>query len=180
MQTAIKTSIEQRSGPSPAAFSTLMRRIEQEKQAQKQQPAEPTKTSWWATVESAFRSLFEVQWVPALASVLIVGQAFLLLSLLGAPEKHQGQRIEPVIERGILQGIPQEALLKIRIGFQADAQEQHIREFLHTIKGQIIAGPSSDGTYTITVPQQDTMRLEALLNELRQNIDLIRLAEPFH
>jgi anti-sigma factor RsiW len=71
MQAAIKSSIAQRPGPSPAAFPTLMRRIEQEKQAQQRQASQPTTTSWWQTVEAAFRSLFEIQWVPALASVLI-------------------------------------------------------------------------------------------------------------
>ena len=87
MQTAIKTSIEHRPGPSPAAFSTLMRRIEQEKQTQTRRVAQPAARPWWKTLESAFRSLFAVQWVPALASVLIVGQAFLLFSLMGSPRR---------------------------------------------------------------------------------------------
>ena len=134
MQTALKTSIEHRPGPSPAAFSTLMRRIEQEKHVSQRQTAESTTTAWWESVESAFRSLFEVQWVPALASVLIVGQAFLLLSL-GNPKQDLNQGTETIIPRGIPQGTPQGSLLKIRVGFQPEAQEQHIREFLQTIDG---------------------------------------------
>ena len=178
IQTAIKTSIEQRPGPSPAAFSTLMRRIEQEKQAQTRRVAQPTATPWWESLESAFRSLFEVQWVPALASVLIVGQAFLLFSLMGSPEGQRGQEPGGIIERGIPQGIPQESLLKIRVEFQAEAQEQQIREVLHTIGGRIIDGPSPDGLYTLAIAQQSTMTLDALLNKLRQKTNLIRLAEP--
>jgi len=178
MQAAIKNSIAQRPGPSPAAFSTLMHRIEREKRAQTQMIAQPTTTSWWETVESAFRSLFEVQGVPLLASLLIVGQAFLLLSLIGNPEGHQGQGTEAIIERGIPQGTPQLSILKIRVGFQADAQDQHIREFLQTIQGRIIDGPSSDGTYTLAVPQQGTMTLDALLTQTRQQANLVRVAVP--
>jgi len=178
MQAAIKNTIAQRPGPSPAAFSTLMRRIEQEKQAQSQRITQPTTSSWWETVESAFRSLFAIQWVPALASVLIVGQAFLLFSLLGTPEGQQGQGSGAIIERGIPQGTPQGSILKIRVGFQADAQDQHIREFLQTIQGRIIDGPSSDGTYTLAIPQQGTMTLDALLTQFRQQTNLVRVALP--
>ena len=178
MQAAIKTSIEQRPGPSPAAFSTLMRRIEQEKQTQTLRVAQPTATPWWESLESAFRSLFEVQWVPALASVLIVGQAFLLFSLMVSPEGQQGQEPGGIIERGIPQGTPHGLLFKIRVGFQAEAQEQEIRKILHTIGGRIIDGPSPDGTYTLAFPQNGTVTLDALLTELRQHTKLIRLAEP--
>ena len=178
MQTAIKTSIEQRPGPSPAAFSTLMRRIEQEKQTQTRRVAQPTATSWWESVESAFRSLFEIQWVPALASVLIVGQAFLLFSLMGSPEGQRGQEPGGIIERGLPQGTPHVLLFKIRVGFYAEAQEQEIRKVLHTIGGRIIDGPSPDGTYTLAFPQNGTKNLDALLTELRQHAKLIRLAEP--
>jgi len=178
MQAAIKNSIAQRPGPSPAAFSNLMRRIEQEKQAQTQRIPQPITSSWWETVESAFRSLFEVQWVPALASILIVGQAFLLLSLIGTPEGQQGQGTGAIIERGIPQGTAQGAVLKIKVGFQAEAQDQQIREFLQTIQGRIIDGPSSDGTYTLAVTQQGKMTLDSLLTEIRQQANLIRLAVP--
>jgi hypothetical protein len=178
MQAAIKSSITQRPGPSPAAFSTLMRRIEQEKQTQTRNIPQPITTSWWEMVESAFRSLFEVQWVPALASVLIVGQAFLLFSLMGTPEGQQGQGSGTIIERGIPQGTQQGSVFTIRVGFQADAQDQHIREFLQTIQGRIIDGPSTDGTYTLTIPQRGTMTMDALLTQLRQHTNLVRVAVP--
>ena len=178
MQAAIKHSIEQRPGPSSAAFSTLMRQIEQEKQALQRHASRPTEPSWWKTVESTFRSLFEVPWVPALASILIVGQAFLLFSLIGSPEGHRGKGLGSIIERGIPKGTPQVPLLKIRVGFQDGVQEQQIRAILHKIEGRIIDGPSSDGTYTLAVAQQGTMTLDTLLHEIRQQVNLIRLAEP--
>lgn len=178
MQAAIKSSITQRPGPSPAAFSTLMRRIEQEKQTQTQRIPQPITTPWWEMVESAFRSFFEVQWVPALASVLIVGQAFLLFSLMGTPEGERGQGPEVIIERGIPQGTHQGSILKIRVGFQAEAQDQHIREFLQRIDGRIIDGPSVDGFYTLAIPQRGTMTMDALLTQLQQQSNLVRVAAP--
>ena len=181
MHTAIKTSIGDRPGPSPAAFSTLLRRIEKEKQALQPQARGSLSTSWLETVEAAFQSLFAVQWVPTLASVLIIGQAFLLFSMMDSPEGHNGQGTGVVIERGIPQGAPpQTSSLKIRLSFQPDAQEQHIRTFLHTIQGRIIDGPSSKGTYTMAIAPQNTVSLETILTELRQNAKLIRLAEPLH
>ncbi|MDH5428532.1 MAG: zf-HC2 domain-containing protein [Nitrospirota bacterium] len=180
MQAAIKNSIAQRPGPSPAAFSTLMRRIEQEKQVQTQRIPQPIAPSWWETVESAFRSLFEVQWVPALASVLIVGQTFLLLSLMGTPGGQHHQETGPIIERGIPQAPPQGSVLKVRVGFQAHAQEQHIREFLQTIQARIIDGPSADGTYTLAIAQQGTMTLNTFLAELRQQTNLVQRAAPLN
>ena len=179
MQTAIKASIEDRQGPSPAAFATLMQRIEQEKQFSQQQTPETTGIPWWETVESTFRSLFEVQWIPALASVLIVGQAFLLFSLIGTQEGQRGQVTRPIIERGIPQGVtPQASSLKITVTFQPDAQEQHIREFLQTIQGRIIDGPSSKGIYTLAFPQQNIVTLDALREKLLLHPDLIRSADP--
>jgi hypothetical protein len=155
-----------------------MRRIEQEKQTQTQRIPQPITTPWWEMVESAFRSVFEVQWVPALASVLIVGQAFLLLSLMGTPEGQQGQGTEVIIERGIPQGTHQGSILKIKVGFQPDAQDQHIREVLQRIDGRIIDGPSADGFYTLAIPQQGTMTVDALLTQLRQHTNLVRMAVP--
>ena len=48
----------------------------------------------------------------------------------------------------------------ITVGFDAEAQEQHIREFLQTIEGRIIDGPSSDGTYTLALAQQGNVKLD--------------------
>ena len=176
MQTAIKTSITQRPGPSPAAFSTLMRRIEQEKQASQQQSVESTTTSWWKTVEAAFRSLFEVQWVPALASVLIVGQAFLLFSLIGTPANQQGQAPSKIVERGIPQNIPAIPVIQIQAKFVDTAKEIHIRELLKKLGGQIVNGPTTQGLYTLTFPQTEISSAQTVLATLKSNRELISTA----
>lgn len=174
MQTAIKHSIAQRPGPSPAAFSTLMRRIEQEKQAQRQRIPQPTTSSWWETVESAFRSLFEVQWVPALASVLIVGQAFLLFSLMDSPEGHKGQGTGAIIERGIPQGTPATPPIQIHVKFVETAKEIQIRELLKELDGQIVNGPTSEGLYILEFPQPEMSSFPTLLATLQSHPELIK------
>ena len=175
MQTAIKTSIEQRHGPSPAAFSTLMRRIEQEKQMQQQQTPGSTKTSWWETVESAFRSLFEVQWVPALASVLIVGQAFLLFSVLNKPAEQRAQQPGGIIERSIPQGTPETPPIQIQVKFVEAAQAIEIQKLLKKLDGQIVSGPTTEDLYILEFPQTE-MSFPTLLTTLQAHPELIKTA----
>ncbi len=179
MQTAIKTSIEQRSGPSPAAFSTLLRRIEQEKHAMQRQPSRPTEPSWWETIESTFRSLFEVQWVPALASVLIVGQAFLLLSLLGNPSRQPGQETGVIMERGIPQGTPATSPIHIQVKFVDTAKEIEIRELLQKINGQIVEGPTGDGLYLLKFSKTEISPSSDPLAILQAHSELVNTATPF-
>jgi len=176
MQAAIKTSIELRHGPSPAAFSTLMRRIEQEKQMQQQQTPGSTKTSWWETVESAFRSLFEVQWVPALASVLIVGQAFLLLSVMYKPVEQGTQQPGGIIERGIPQGTPATSPIQIQVKFVETAKAIQIRELLKELGGQIVSGPTTEDLYIIEFPQTAMPSSPTPLATLQSHTELIKTA----
>ena len=177
MQAAIKHTIAQRPGPSPAAFSTLMRRIEQEKQTQGEKNTQPTTSSWWETVESAFRSLFEIQWVPALASVLIVGQAFLLLSLIGTPEGQQGQGNGTIYERGIPQGTPATPSLKIEVQFVETAQERPIRGLVRDLGGRIIDGPTEDGRYTLGFPISPGLSSDSILTMLGKHPELVQKAQ---
>ncbi len=176
MQAAIKSSIAQRPGPSPAAFSTLMSRIEQEKQAQQRQTTQPTTTSWWQTVETAFRSLFEIQWVPALASVLIVGQAFLLLSVVNKPVEQRTQQPEGIIERGIPPGTPATPPIQIQVKFVETAQAIQIQKLLKELNGQIVNGPTTEGLYTLVFPQTEMSASQALLATLKGNQELIKNA----
>jgi hypothetical protein len=176
MQTAIKTGIEQRPGPSPAAFSTLMRRIEQEKQTTLSKASESTTPSWWETVESAFRSLFEVQWVPALASVLIVGQAFLLLSVMNKPVEQQAQEPGSIIERGIPQGTPATPPIQIQVKFVETAQAIQIRELLKELGGQIVSGPTIEDLYILEFPQTTMSSSPTPLTTLQSHPELIKAA----
>ncbi len=180
MQTAIQASIEDRPGPSPAAFATLMQRIEQEKQVSLQQTSETRGMSWWATVESTCRSLFEVKWVPALASVLIVGQAFLLFSLTQTPEGQRGQMTGPIIKRGIPQGTPPVPQMQIQVKFSATATEIQIRDLLKKLSGQIVNGPTNEDLYTLEFSQTEISASSTPLAALQAHPELIKTATLRH
>ena len=180
MQTAIKTAINTRPGPSPAAFAKLMSRIHQEPQTAQKEIHLGTETSWWESMERRVRSLFEVRWAPALASLLIVGQAVLLVSLLGGPKGQVAPGSSPVIERGIPQGPTVIPLIKVQVTFVETAQEIHIRRLVQDLGGQIISGPTSEGLYTLGFKTKGTDSAESVLFALKTHPDLIDTATSLH
>ncbi len=180
MQTAFKTVVDERPGPSPSAFNILMSRIEQEKQAPVPEQQDQQPSSWIESIQGALQSLFEVQWVPALAMVLIVGQSVLLFSLMGGPNQPAGPGQSPIIERGIPQGKPQIPGLRIQVTFQETATEQEIRRFIQQWNGKIIDGPTAQGLYTLIVPKTDAITMDVLLNSLKDQPTLIRSVQPLH
>jgi hypothetical protein len=125
-----------------------------------------------------FRSLFEIRWVPALASFLIVGQAVLLLSILGGPEDQVVHRPGPIIDRGIPQGTPAIPLIKFQIEFVETAREFEIRSLVQELGGQIVNGPTSENLYTLTFVQKGTNSSDSILSTLNTRSDLVRTAKP--
>jgi len=177
MHTAIKTAIEKRPGPSPAAFAKVMSRIHQETQTAPATIQQGHETSWWESIERSVRSLFEIRWVPALASILIVGQGVLLLSVLGGPEGQVVPGQGPIIERGIPQGTPVMPLIKIQVTFVETAQEIQIRRLVQELGGQIVDGPTPEGLYTLGFVQNGTDSSESILSAIKAHPDLIKTAK---
>jgi hypothetical protein len=177
MQSALRSVIHTRPGPSPAAFAKVMSRIHQESTTPEKEVLERNEHSWWESLEHAFRSLFEVRWVPVLASFLIVGQAVLLLSVLGGPEGQNRPRTGPIIERGIPQGTPALPPMNVQVEFVETAQEFQIRRLIRDLEGKIVGGPTKDGQYILEFQLTDTS-LESLLSTLRLHPDVIKTVEP--
>ena len=180
MQAAFKTVIEDRPGPSPNAFNILMSRIEQEKHAPATTEQEPPSSSWIGSIQDALQSLYEIQWVPTLATVLIVGQSVLLFSIMGGPNQSAGPGNSPIIERGIPQGKPHKPSLRVQVAFQDMAPEQEIRQLIQQLNGKIIDGPTPKGLYTLTIPKTASLTMDSLLNSLKNQQTLIRSAQPHH
>jgi putative zinc finger protein len=180
MHTALQTAIEKRPGPSPAAFAEAMRRIQQEPQSGPTTVRQGHENSWWESIERTFRSLFEIRWAPALASLLIVGQAVLLVSVLGGPEGEITPGSSPVIERGIPQGAPGIPRIKIQVTFVETAQEINIRRLVQGLGGQIIHGPTPEGLYTLGFEPKGTDSGESILSALNAHPDLINTATALH
>ena len=176
MQTALKSAIQKRPGPSPAAFAKVMSRIHQETQTTPKAMRIESEASWWESIEKTFRSLFEIRWVPVLASLLIVGQAVLLFSVTGGPESQVAPRQGPIIDRGIPQGTPVIPLIKIQVEFVEMAQEIQIRRLVQELGGQIVNGPTSEGLYTLGFVQKGSDSSESILAALNTHPDLIKKA----
>lgn len=177
MQAALKTAIHQRKGPSPAAFTKVMTRIHQESQAARQDVTPGVESTWWENINQVFRSIFEIRWAPMLASFLIIGQAVLLLSLLGGPGDKVGTGSGPVYERGIPQGAPAIPIIRVQVSFVETAQEIHIRNLIHELGGRIIDGPSVDGRYTLGFQGTQGLNPDSILAQLKQHPDLIQTAQ---
>ena len=179
MQTALKTAIQQRPGPSPAAFSKIMTRIHQETGtvARESRIRDENRYSWWESLERIFRYPFEIQWMPALASFLIVGQTILLLLMLGGPERRVGLPQGPVIDRGIPKGVPASPSLKFQVKFVETAQESQIRQVIQKLGGQIVHGPTKEGFYTLSFIHKETESTETILSALNSHPQLIKTAK---
>jgi hypothetical protein len=178
MQTALQAAIQKRPGPSPAALSKVMSRIHQDTQIAPKTIRLEHEPSWWESMAQTFRSLFEIRWVPALASFLIVGQAVLLLSILGGPEDQVVHRPGPIIDRGIPQGTPAIPLIKFQIEFVETAREFEIRSLVQELGGQIVNGPTSENLYTLAFVQKGTNSSDSILSTLNTRSDLVRTAKP--
>ena len=178
MKTALKTVTQKRPGPSPAVFAKVMSRIHQEIQTAPKEIPPANETSRWDPIERVFRSLFEIRWVPALASFLIIGQAVFLLSVLGrhdgrvGPGPHPG----PIIDRGISQGTPAIPIIMIQVEFVETAKEIQIRNLVRELDGQIVNGPTREGLYILEFPQTEMSSSPTLLATLQSHPELIKTA----
>ena len=178
---SVKTSIQERKGPSPELFSKVMARIHEEE-------ADPTPTTspviqeegnWWAGIQARLQSLYAIPWVPALATMLIVTQSALLITKMGE-QSSSFQQPGPIIERGIPKASLPKISSTIQIGFREDANEGDIRALIQEINGQIVNGPSGQGIYTLKIPIREAIHVETTLQKLRARSNLVRLAESVH
>ena len=120
-------------------------------------------------LEEWFRNLFAPRWIPALASILLIGQLVLLLWTAGS-------QTAPPPDSVIARGIPP-ASIRITLVFQESAPEARIRAVIRDLNGRLVDGPTADGVYTVEVPLAESAALETHISRLRQQPDLIRRAD---
>ena len=119
-------------------------------------------------VEQWFRNLFAPRWIPALASILLIGQLALLL-WMSAPQMTPPHTVTT-------RGIPA-ASVRATLVFQESAPEGRIRGVIQDLKGRLVDGPTSEGAYTVEVPIAESAGLDTRIARLRQQPDLIRRVE---
>ena len=120
-------------------------------------------------VEQWFRNLLAPRWVPMLASTLLVGQLVLLLWTAG---EQTVLTPGPVTTRSL-----PPAATRVTLAFTPSASEAHIRAAIQELKGRLVDGPTADGLYTIEIPPSESGKLDAQLQKIRQQSDVIRRAE---
>ena len=175
MKAALKTTIQGFPGPSPTVLSKVLNRIHQETQRAPEQVQSQGNSSWAERIEASIRAIFEIRWAPALASVLIVGQTILLLSVLNKPLVEAPS--DSIIKRGIPQVTTTPQLMKIKVSFVESAQEKQIRSVILKLGGQIVNGPTDKGFYTLGFSQRENTSVESIVSSLQTYPELFKSAE---
>jgi hypothetical protein len=175
MKAALKTTIQGFPGPSPAALSKVLNRIHQETPRVTEQVQSQGNSSWGEWIERAFRAIFEIRWAPTLASVLIVGQTILLLSVLNKPQVETPSG--SITKRGIPQATTTPQLMKIKVSFVESAQEKQIRSVILKLGGQIVNGPTDTGFYTLGFSYTKNTSVESIISSLQTYPELFKSAE---
>ena len=175
-QAAVKAAVSEREGPSPAVLTQVMTRIREEKESAATISATVPHESQsiWNHIQEWLQSVFAVPWVPVLATLLIVGQSALLLTNYGGSPGTIDR--SPVISRGIPQATSPSTSSQLHVIFAETATQHEIQSLLQRIHGQIIGGPSADGTYILQIPTNAPTKIEMSLEALRSQHTIVRSA----
>ena len=159
---------QQAPGPSARLARSVMAKVAAEPRTRQNQTGRDT--SWLSALDQWCRSLLIPQWVPTLATLLLVAQMALLLWVsLPVPER------EAVSSRSI--GMETTHTMQIILAFQPSATEEQIRSLVSGLHGRLVDGPTPAGLYTIRLPRQDAAAADQLLAQLNTRHDLVRSAE---
>ena len=111
-----------------------------------------------------------LRWAAIATGLAIVLQTTVIVGLLGRSG-------EKTYETLTVTSTQQETGPRIVIAFQENVTEAVMRETLHTIRGQIVSGPSPLGFYIIELPKEESLTIDKRLEELRAKKEVIRFAE---
>jgi hypothetical protein len=150
-------------------FQRLLARIDE---SEREEP----KRGAGRLVLAPFRSL--VRAAPRPLRWALVAQAAMIVLLAGFLAR-TAQRPGPgALYRTLSNPAPAPAAsVRLTVMFQPQATEREIRDLLHGVKGEIAAGPTPSGAYTVEIPATgDPARV--VLARLRSEPRLVMLAEP--
>lgn len=173
--TAVRQSEEIAPAVHPIRLARLMERIDAEEEHG------AGERGWRQVVLAPWRGLAVlVRTTPPLARGALVVQLVFLLALAGLLLRRSGApeaTAPPATYQTLSQSAPTPAsTTRIRLVFTAGTTEREARDLLLGIRGQIVAGPSSLGVYTVEVPAGPDP-LEKVLEHLREQ-PRVSLAEP--
>jgi putative zinc finger protein/fervidolysin-like protein len=157
--------------PHPVQLQRMLARIEES------ESEERSRGGWWRR-SLPLQALVEA--TPRTLRISLVAQAAVILLLVGllVRQELRSQPAAPPADYVTLSDpAPAPApSLGVRVMFSPQATEREIRALLHGIRGQIVAGPSPIGVYTVEVPAAGDP-LKVILARLRSEPQ-VAFAEP--
>lgn len=102
-----------------------------------------------------------------------------LLSLLVIPRQGQPENIYRTLSDS--ETTPAASVARLRVVFDEQSPEREIRKLLHSVGGEIVAGPSPTGVYTLKVELTEGAAHDptAVADDLRsKGKGMVRFAEP--
>jgi anti-sigma factor RsiW len=158
----------------PARLARLMDRIEAEERGEGDHGWRRVALAPWRGLASLVRA------TPPLARGALVVQLVFLVALAGLLLRWSGSQETPApapTYETLSQSAPAPAsAARLRLVFAEGTTEREARDLLLAIRGQIVAGPSSLGVYTVEVPAGPDP-VEKILEHLRRQ-PRVSLAEP--
>ena len=158
--------------PHPVRLARLLARIDD---FEKGDAAKPSR--WRRALAAAGRPLRALAANPGRGMAVAQLAVLLLIAGLIGWQQWRARQPEPAYrtlsspEKALAAGGP-----RIRVLFAEEATEREIRELLLGVRGEIVAGPSPFGVYTVEVPRAGDP-LATVLTHLRAQ-KRVRLAEP--
>jgi len=163
----------------PELINDAFRQID-EYEATRQAPSSPGPI---ATAMNWLRETLVDGWVraPVGARLAMVAQFALILVLGGVLLTPTGPQTNGDLVYATTSGEPPDgtegaAGTILDIVFQPTVTEQRMRELLADVGGNIVAGPSARGGYTIRIPTESDADVKQTLSTLRNHTDAIRFA----
>ena len=175
--TAIRDAVvelgDQVPAPSPRQLHRALAEIENYEESRTQAENRRLGSLWnW------FGGLWSGWWqTPIFARALIAVQALLLVGL-GATAIYQYRHQNTVYVTSSGPSGPGTGA-RIVVGFEPGISEQQLRQTIEGIRGEIVGGPSALNLYTVQlqIPREKTEEVDKLLERLRQNRRVVRVAE---
>jgi anti-sigma factor RsiW len=143
---AMKSAGEVAPSPHPVQFQRVLARIEESEREKR------ARGGWWR-LGAPFRSLIEA--TPGPLRGALVAQVAIILLLVGVLVWQESHSLVPVqaVYRTLSDPAPAPApAVRLRVMFSPRATEREIRQLLLDVRGEITAGPSPLGVYTVAVP----------------------------
>jgi anti-sigma factor RsiW len=170
---AVKSAGEVAPSPHPVQLQRMLERIGESEREER------ARAAWWRRGEP-FRALIEA--TPAPLRGALVAQAAIVVLLLGLLvwqelRAHPAPGGPPAVYSTLSAAAPApQPSIGLRLMFAPQTSEREIRGLLLGIRGQITAGPSPLGVYTVAIPA-DGSPVNVVLARLRSEPQ-VAFAEP--